>query len=465
MNRVKQGVVNHLTTCLHMFCDTCTQVRPVKDQCLLCKAVCSYTILNKDLPTDMKALFRDPYDHLKEFQRIYSFQSFHRKKWLEHCKQWYHSYEIGLRKLKEAREEEKKVDLEMAAMQREFTYLKSLVAKYEQNAVNESHHNITVPSTPSNISFGQRISVYDNSKKTEYRNPNTMSSNGTFASNSTLNASMRPNFTNSSTKNTRFSPYHSLQEPPRPQSANLPMTNQRFGPSSSGAPHMVCQRPIHSLLDVSRSSNFSKPSTIDSPFQNQLKELSINRNHNFNSLLQTNNTTSRRDQINQHRSSKSTSGLSDKSSIRMHCRSPGRASSRPPSNSSYMQTNNINTSVYPPSNRSQIGAQIKTRTDGLEMRTPQSALFNRLAAGSTYSNNRSPSTSSRISDRCPNRPIIEQLDRSHNNASNHTYADEISRRNNNERHWRQHSNRYPFSKNNNVVHQRISASPLLISQE
>ncbi|NXI76292.1 RN212 ligase, partial [Rhipidura dahli] len=91
-----------LTSCGHVFCETCLQ-KGKKDECLVCKAACRTLVLSKQVSPDIQSLFMGVdvlcKKYSKEISQVSEFQEKHRKRLLAYHKQKIAKLEESLKKV------------------------------------------------------------------------------------------------------------------------------------------------------------------------------------------------------------------------------------------------------------------------------------------------------------------------------------------------------------------------------
>ncbi|XP_014358544.1 probable E3 SUMO-protein ligase RNF212 [Papilio machaon] len=143
--QLEQGIILHLTSCGHMFCNKCLENGITQNSCFVCRVPCTTMKLVPDMNSDVQDYFTDPEEIIKKSWEVLRFQKQHRRRLLSYLLQSTKKFYTARTELKRMQELCQKQHRQMKEYQKVIKHLESKLANQTKQL-----SPFNVPISPSN---------------------------------------------------------------------------------------------------------------------------------------------------------------------------------------------------------------------------------------------------------------------------------------------------------------------------
>ncbi|CAG4974984.1 unnamed protein product [Parnassius apollo] len=161
--QLEQGIVLHLTSCGHMFCNNCLDDGAKQSTCFVCRVPCSTMKLVPDMNSEVQDYFTDPEEIIRKSCEVLQFQRQHRRRLLSYLLQSTKKFYKARTELKRMAELCQKQHKQLKEYQ---NIIKSLEAQLANQSKQASPFNIPIsPNCNLSPSFIQSTPTYKRTAK------------------------------------------------------------------------------------------------------------------------------------------------------------------------------------------------------------------------------------------------------------------------------------------------------------
>ncbi|KAJ0183137.1 hypothetical protein K1T71_001113 [Dendrolimus kikuchii] len=145
LKQLDSGIILHLTSCGHMFCNSCLENGSKDNTCVLCCAPCSVIKLAPDMKQEVQDYFTDPEEIMTKACEVLRFQKQHRRRLVSYVMQ-------SAKKFYAARSEVKRMSELCQKQHSQIKEYRATIKELKSQLVNQSKQAspFMIPTSPGN---------------------------------------------------------------------------------------------------------------------------------------------------------------------------------------------------------------------------------------------------------------------------------------------------------------------------